>query len=122
MIDKATSKRYYHGGAPGLKIILPSNQTGAPTTADYGAHGVCRRDRVYITTSMHAALIFAAMHPSDRGVVYEVEPIGALEPDPDYVDADKSGEVSLQCESARVIAKHRVRHKDRMRIRKVMTE
>jgi hypothetical protein len=31
---------YYHGGVPGLKIgdyILPPDETGAPSTAGYGA-------------------------------------------------------------------------------------
>lgn len=91
---------YYHGGPPGRQrgaLLLPPNITGARTTADYGAGAVCRRDRVYVTTDINGALMFAA--GQRRGVVYQVEPIGALEPDPDCTQAG----LSFQCERARVL-------------------
>lgn len=77
---------YYHGGVPGLKIgdhILPPDETGAVSTARYGAAGICRTDRVYITNNYQAACMFAAGHPSGKGMAYRVEPEGDLEPDPD---------------------------------------
>jgi rifampin ADP-ribosylating transferase len=78
--------RLWHGGAPGLSVggrILPSCMTGAPSNADYGGGAVCRRDRVYLTVSREQAAFYAALHPSGRGQVYEVEPVGEVVPDPD---------------------------------------
>lgn len=77
---------YYHGGFGGLRVgdrVLPPAVTGASSTADHGAEGVCRRDRVYLATEETAAALFAALHPSGRGKIYQVEPVGELEPDPD---------------------------------------
>lgn len=91
--------RLWHGGAPGLTIggkILPSQATGAPSAADYGAAGVTRRDRVYMVASRESAEVFALLHPSGRGQVYEVEPIGDLEPDPDCTEPG----LSWQAEAA----------------------
>lgn len=93
-------KIYYHGGSPGIKcgeFILPPTATGAKSLADYGAEGVCRRDRVYITTIYEAAVMFAA--GIKDGMVYECVPSGILEPDPDCIDPG----VSFQCEKAMVI-------------------
>ncbi|HEY4529340.1 MAG TPA: hypothetical protein VIG97_03275 [Luteimonas sp.] len=52
---------------------------------------------MYLTTDRNAALLYAAAQR--RGVIYEVEPIGTLEPDP---DCDTPG-LSWQCERARVL-------------------
>lgn len=92
---------YYHGGAPGRQrgaYILPPSITGAACTADHVAKtdGVARRDRVYVTTSFNAALLYAGGHR--RGVIYEVEPDGELEPDP---DCNEPG-LSYQCARARI--------------------
>jgi hypothetical protein len=97
---------YWHGGTPGLGIgdlVLPPDRTGAPTVADFGADGVCRRDRIYISNHPAVAVLYASMHPSGRGRVYEVLPAGPLEPDPDW-----SGEpgLSLETTEARVFAVH----------------
>jgi hypothetical protein len=76
----------FHGGVRRLHrgdVILPPAKTGAASTADYGAAHVCRRDRVYLTTDEGVAEIFACCYPAGRGDLYEVEPIGELEPDPD---------------------------------------
>ena len=58
---------------------------------------VLREDRVFVTTSRDAALLYASGWR--RGVIYEVEPIGLLEPDP---DCSMPG-LSWQCEKARVL-------------------
>ena len=83
-----SSGPYYHGGTRTLgrgRLLLPPSRTGAPSSADFGAGAVCRRDRVYITTDLDQARMFAIMAPpKGNGSVYEVEPIGALEADPDY--------------------------------------
>jgi len=91
---------YYHGGPAGRQrgaFILPPAVTGAPTTADFGAEAVCRRDRVYVTTNQNAALLYAAGHR--RGVVYQVEPEGELEVDPDCTLPG----LSFQCARARIV-------------------
>lgn len=75
---------WYHGGAPKLKKILPPNKTGVGSCASYGAERVCSRDKVYLTKDVNEAMIFAAMHPSNRGAVYLVKPLGDMSDDPDY--------------------------------------
>ncbi len=93
------SQRYYHGGPAGRSrgaYLLPPSITGAPSSSDFGAEAVHRRDRVYLTIDYRAALLFAA--GSRFGVVYEVEPIGPIEPDP---DCDTPG-LSFECERARI--------------------
>lgn len=95
-----TPPTYWHGGRPGRKrgeFLLPPQITGAPSSSDFGAAAVHRRDRVYITTDKAAALLFAAGWPD--GVVYECEPIGAIEPDP---DCNAPG-MAFQCERARIV-------------------
>jgi len=94
------STAYWHGGPRGLSgWILPPARTGAPSTADFGAEGVCRRDRVYLTTERVAAEMFASMCPAERVSVYLVEPVGELEADP---DVDEPG-LSFQAEKARIL-------------------
>lgn len=86
-------------------MILPPSVTGARSTRDWGVKK-CRPDRVYITTSDKAALVFAAMHPTDNGTVYEVEPIGEVVADP---DCDPTTEFeSFECERARIVKVRRV--------------
>jgi len=101
--------KYYHGGFGGLcvgQLVLPPVITKVASTAAYGADKVCRRDRVYVTTNMEAAFLFACLHWSGTGKVYEVEPIGELAPDPDGV-----GDHSFECEKAKVVRVYRVRGK-----------
>lgn len=95
---------YFHGGVPDLgpgDLILPPDESGSPTTADYGAALVCRRDRVYLGSDVSIAVVYTAMHPSNRGGLYEVEPIGDVEPDPDW--AGEPG-LSVAAPRARVVA------------------
>lgn len=91
---------YWHGGVRGIKpgkYILPPSVTGRPSLSEFGAAGVHRRDRVYVTTNQAAALMYAAGIPG--GVIYECVPEGAIEPDP---DCSLRG-LSWQCERARVV-------------------
>lgn len=111
--------KYFHGGPRGIKAVLPSIDTGAASCASYGGDGVCRRDRVYLTTIYEAAIIYAAMHPSGHGVVYEVEPIGDIEPDPDYMG--RPGE-SVCCPSAKIIKRHRIPGKVLKKVRAACME
>jgi hypothetical protein len=110
---------YWHGGFGGLRVgdlVRPPALTGAPTLADYGAAAVCRRDRVYVTTEKEAAAIYAAMHPSGRGKVYEVEPLGELVADP---DCDEAG-LSYEVEEARVVRVFTLARADREQIVRAM--
>jgi len=78
-----TSRAYYHAGPRGLTVILPPAVTKTPSCASYGAGRVCRRDRVYVTTSLEAAIGFASLvPPRGDGAVYEVVPVDPT-PDPD---------------------------------------
>lgn len=91
---------YWHGGRPGLKrgnMLLPPTVTKALSLSECGAAGIHRRDRVYVTTSQAAALLYAA--GVKNGVIYECEPLGAIEDDPDCTMPG----LSYQCERARVI-------------------
>lgn len=109
--------RYYHGGFGGLRLgqsVLPPATTGVPSTASFGAAGICRTDRVYITTRFDSAYAFACLHWTGAGKVYEVEPQGVLEHDPDATQAG----YSFQCEAARVVRVHRVKGKDIKNARK----
>jgi len=92
---------FYHGGYGGLSVgqsVLPPSRTGAASTASFGAGAVCDRGAVYVTTDFDAAMFFACAHPSGRGKVYEVEPIGDLVHD---IDATGQG-YSFKCQSAKV--------------------
>jgi hypothetical protein len=77
--------RLYHGGVPGLipgQKLLPPLLTDACSCAEYDGGEHCRADRVYVTTDAEEAAVYAALTaPSGRGDVYEVEPVGELEPD-----------------------------------------
>ncbi len=91
--------KYYHGGRPGLQrgaFLLPPEITRSKCSSDYGAAEVHRRDRVYVTTDPAAALMYAA--GVRNGLVYECEPIGDLEPDPDCTMPG----LSFQCPKARI--------------------
>lgn len=92
---------YFHGGVSGLypgDRILPPSITGAPSSLDF-AHGMedeaatlVRRDRVYVTTDVETARMWAALHPDGNakrgGDLYRVVPDGDVEPDPDYQGGD----------------------------------
>lgn len=92
----------YHGGARRLDrvgLILPPARTGARSLAEYGGAGVTRRDRVYLTADSDVAHMFALM--AGRGDVYEVEPIGDLERDPDYLGSADTP--SFEAPMARIV-------------------
>jgi rifampin ADP-ribosylating transferase len=99
---------YFHGGAPGLRVggyLLPPAVSGQQVTthranAALGAPGIARGDRVYVTTERDFAYVFAALYPLQRGGwVYQVEPEGVVEPDP---DCNTPG-LSWECERARIV-------------------
>lgn len=110
--------RLYHGSAHGLglevgDLILPSGQTGAESlakfaTADGDREYLSKPHLVYLTSDERIAAMFAAMRATrdSKGVggdVYEVEPLGAVEPDPDYHPPQGEPHTSWQTTSARVL-------------------
>lgn len=104
----------YHGGPRGLKAILPPSETGAESVAGGIDPKVCRADRVYVTTSYAAALMYAACFP--KGTVYEVAPVGDIEYD---LDCLLPG-LSYQCPKASIIREIRPKMKWIMRARKAL--
>ncbi|WP_316313639.1 GNAT family N-acetyltransferase [Clavibacter michiganensis] len=110
---------YWHGGAPGRKVgdirlsrRAAEAQHGVSTTHGLQkgyAFGITDPDRVYFSRRRDFARSFAARQiTSDResgiifqrGSLYRVEPIGAVEPDPDFSMHD----VSWCAPAARVTA------------------
>lgn len=113
--------KYFHGGFGGLSVgqfVLPPKLTRAPTTANYGARSVCNTTKVYITTSFEAAVVFSCAHPSGKGKVYEVDPVGDLTRDP-----DATGEgYSFECSRAKVTRVYRIKGKTIKRVQKMLLE
>ncbi len=111
---------FFHGGFGGLQVgqfVLPPAKTRAATTASYTiARGICDPKRVYVTTDLGAALVYACMHPSGSGKIYEVEPLGGLETDPDA----KIEGLSYSCNAARVLRVIRLRGKTIKSVQKAM--
>lgn len=99
----------FHGGVRRLhkgSVLLPPSRSGSWSCADYGAAHACRRDRVYVTTELDQARLFALMAPPHGcGDLYEVEPLGALEVDSDYLGPGASYSVPM-ARVVRVIERH----------------
>lgn len=110
--------KYYHGGGRGYKEILPPDLTGASSTADY-TNKLCDKGKVYMTTCFDSACVYAAMYPKGKGVVYEVEPVGEVYPDEDYIPDDGG---SVCAERAKIIKVHKLSGKKIKYIRKVFLE
>lgn len=110
-------RTFWHGGRPGVQrgaFLLPPSITKSKHCGLYGAGNVHRTDRVYVTTEQAAALLYASGWPN--GVIYQCEPIGTLEDDP---DCWKPG-LSFQCEKARVLRVIKPRSKDLQMARAVL--
>lgn len=96
---------YFHGGIPGLAIgsdLLPPSVTGrtdstAKIARDHFDTDYVREDRVFLGRTVEIASLYAAMYPDpDGGWVYECEPVGAVELDPDYTGDDPSDSVQVE--------------------------
>ena len=94
--------RYYHGGVGHLQkgqFLLPPTITRlTKSCSEFGAAGIHRRDRVYVTTDAHAAFVFAAGAPAHTAAVYEVEPED-LSHDPDCTVIG----TSFECLRAKIV-------------------
>jgi len=119
-----SATRYFHGGPAGIPLldwIQPPSVTGRVSSQEVGpddlrarARAVHRQDRVYVTTERAAAALFASGHRN--GSVYEVEPAGDLEPDPDCSLAG----LSFACLRARVVRVFPMSERDMQRCRFAM--
>ena len=117
--ELATNGPFFHGGVPDRlpgQHILPPCTTGVRSTALYGASMVCDPSQVYVTTDVQAAMLFAAGHPSGRGSVYLVKPVGELIPDPDCT----TDGLSYSCDKAEVVKRIRVKNKIMRKARKAL--
>jgi hypothetical protein len=115
---KTKTVRYYHGGNRGLSVdgyILPPSVTKVKAAPDYATMGgLHRKDRVYVTTVLTDAQLFAA--GNQLPIVYEVEPEGALEDDPDCRIPGRS----YTCEKAKIIRIRKVPNNLIKKARKVL--
>lgn len=125
VVHLAPGTVFWHGGAAGRRpgdLLLPPDRSSATnTTADHapeeaGTTGRARRDRVYLTTAHDWATLYACSH-GKNGRIYEVEPIGDLEVDPDY---EGPGLASFQVTEARVITVAVPTRAQHLRARKIM--
>jgi hypothetical protein len=81
--------------------------TGTPTTADCGGPTVCRRDRVYATTELRFARVYAALAPfGGCGDVYEVELDAPIKPDGDEADTSHDSVCAPSATVVQVIECH----------------
>ncbi|WP_160469932.1 hypothetical protein [Clavibacter michiganensis] len=108
---------YWHGGYPGLsvgQVLRPPRdipgaaeylreQIASMQGTSYGEHPG-EFDRVYVTTDRQLARAFAHKMRNQLGesvgALYRVQPVGPLEPDPDYEDVVPG--LSSSCPVARI--------------------
>jgi rifampin ADP-ribosylating transferase len=98
-MQMAKLKKYYHGGAPGLAaggLIRPADEAKTWSSTD-------RSQRVFITDNILFAIMYAAMHPSRKGIVYEVEPIGEVMP-----EKEPGRFAEFTCDCAKILKKAEV--------------
>lgn len=93
--DEGTAPTYFHGGVPGLAPgdhLHSATELGMQVVYNqpwFGAGARYNQSKVYVTSHLGTAIGYAARYlvPGGNrtpGWVYEVEPIGPVEPDPDY--------------------------------------
>ena len=120
MAAERGGSRYWHGGQRGLSVgeyLLPPEESGYRHGSGEYMDAYERRssgyrfDRVYLTTIRAAAVMYAALHPSG-GCVYEVQPEGELEPDPDCIEPG----LSMAVQRARIIALHHLTKSERRKV------
>ncbi|NKI17399.1 hypothetical protein HCU74_08215 [Spongiibacter sp. KMU-166] len=109
--------RYYHGGRGGMRkgqFVLPPDVTGAKSTAKFGNY-MCDTSQVYVTTEFTDAAMYAV---GVGGDIYEVEPIGELQEDP---DCNRPG-ISFSCTKAKILKRHRLTSNERVAVLNALTD
>ena len=105
LVGRSADRRpYFHGGNAGLKVsgyILPPSVTGAPQNGDVPFH-IRGNAWIYMNRELVKSALWAAQHQNP--VVYEVEPEGVVENDPDV----EKPELSYRAYKAKIIAIHQV--------------
>jgi hypothetical protein len=117
--------KYYHGGKAGLPTggyVLPASETGHDQRYKwlqkvYGDFDATRYDmaEVYMTSDVNWATAYAA---EPNGWVYEVEPVGAIEMDP---DEDVLG-MSWKCSRARILSRVHIPSRRWRHLREMLRE
>jgi hypothetical protein len=99
--DQKLATRYFHGGNRGLRVgdyILPPKDE---PKADFADHPLHQKDCVYVSIALAHAHFFASARPNP--IVYEVEPVEPVAPDPDC-----NVGVSFTCPKAKIVAIHEI--------------
>lgn len=113
------TKPLYHGGRGGMKkgmFVLPPSVTGSKLGQSTFGNHLTDSTKVYVTNDLVAAYVYAAFIPD--GDVYEVEPVGELEEDP---DCNTPG-MSYACVRARITKRNRLSENQRQGIRQKMMQ
>jgi hypothetical protein len=101
--DAARNLVLWHGGVSGLaagsRLLPPTHTNDANNVADMGVPDA-RRDRVYFTTDVELARVFAAAvsERSGHSALYRVEPVGQMDPDPDFPEVGFQAKQALIAE------------------------
>lgn len=101
---------YWHGGVPGLRVGTVLLPAGGDTFASQSARGASNgghltSGKVYFTTDELLARAYAqTLRVAGRGTgsLYRVEPLSAVERDPDY--SEPSPAISFMADRARIVA------------------
>ncbi|MGY4177777.1 hypothetical protein ACVIHH_003068 [Bradyrhizobium sp. USDA 4518] len=102
--SRGDRRPYFHGGNAGLEIgkyILPPAETNAPQNGVVPSN-IRGKDHIYMVREFVKAAPWAAHHKNP--VIYEVEPEGEIENDP---DVDQPG-LSYRSKRARIVAIHSI--------------
>jgi hypothetical protein len=106
-----TRTRWWHGGQRfDGDLLLPPCLTGAEMLTDGceaidGSDDVIDRGKVYLVNDRQAAMFYACVW-SDPWL-YECEPIGDTEVDPDFYATPDSPLRAIRCDQARVLRRER---------------
>ncbi|WP_354116524.1 NAD(+)--rifampin ADP-ribosyltransferase [Bradyrhizobium sp. LA7.1] len=101
---QSDQRPYFHGGNASLKVgqyILPPSETGASQNGSVPSH-IRGKDHIYMVRDFVEAAPWAAHHQSP--IIYQVEPEGNVENDP---DVEKPG-LSYRCPKAKIVAVHNI--------------
>lgn len=102
---------YWHGGGRiDGTLVLPGEAAGTTRAAG---------DAVYVTTERTLAETYAATTGGPTAWVYEVEPLGGLEPSPSIIPGPT---VSYTCDAARIIRRYTISNARRRRLRRAVAE